>query len=267
MLASAMPMLQQFIESTSAPLDSTLERFVGTVERLGWPCLRHPLVYAVPLIPVEAAGLNKAFAEKRAALRKAVAGRRFAQYVTLYERPYRIEAIGNFLRRHPDFGLVGNEREEFWDTVAWAHSDSENIGDNLRKWTRLWTRQRPALMACRHLASGNDWAKLAELGDRIEVFHGNTVDGAIDLSWTLCYDTAVWFAHRFYARHPVVYHGWVKRSDVIAYLTGRGEEELVIERRHVQVHTVESLRRRPRFKTESVNSADIFRSINERSEA
>ena len=54
------------------------------------------------------------------------------------------------------------------------------------------------------------------------------------MSWTLSRKTAVWFAERFRPEEPVVGEGRCCKEDILAYFTGRGEEEIVIDPRAVR---------------------------------
>lgn len=48
------------------------------------------------------------------------------------------------------------------------------------------------------------------------------------LSWTLSLDRAAWFATRFHPDEPVLIQATVMKSEVIALLLGRGEEEVLV---------------------------------------
>lgn len=63
----------------------------------------------------------------------------------------------------------------------------------------------------------------------------------IGFAWTLDYHVAAKFAKGAWARcprHGVVITGLCKREDVLAYITGRGEQEIIIDPKLVQIVSV-----------------------------
>jgi len=67
----------------------------------------------------------------------------------------------------------------------------------------------------------------------IPVFQGHTNESHDGWSWTTNKSTAEWFAQRFADFEdatPVVTSGTVRRCDVLAFFTRRGENEILVKR-------------------------------------
>jgi len=88
----------------------------------------------------------------------------------------------------------------------------------------------------RSLVAAFRWAKFPtdHLADEFTIWRGGSGDLAYLLSgfsWTRDRDIACWFAMRFAGIHPPprLYRATVKREQVLAHLTGREEDEILIE--------------------------------------
>ena len=53
------------------------------------------------------------------------------------------------------------------------------------------------------------------------------------LSWTLDYETADWFAHRF-DEDGTVYEARIDKAHIFALFNGRGESEIVLDPKHLK---------------------------------
>jgi hypothetical protein len=174
-------------------------------------CIKHPLVYQVPMY---AAGMaNRQLAHKREALSRALADDDWHSYVFLHERPYRLQALIALHER-------GVDPEAFEKLAVSVWSDSENIWQNHDEWRQVfeWT------------GSGFDLDELPR--EELTVYRGAQEDlNEEGFSWTLDRDLAEWFARRLPRDdHPaVVITGKVHRDYVIAHVTSRGENEIVTD--------------------------------------
>jgi hypothetical protein len=79
-----------------------------------------------------------------------------------------------------------------------------------------------------------DEGKRLRAGDLIHVYRGQPKDSPIGLSWTTDRKIALRFARGAWARTPnvgpsTVYDAVVPRTAALAYLTGRGESEVIID--------------------------------------
>jgi hypothetical protein len=107
-------------------------------------------------------------------------------------------------------------------------TDSDNIWQEITNWKRLWASGRPG----RDVVMDEDEREaLAAMPDEITVYRGTTnKKGIRGLSWTLDRDQAVWFARRYTQiknGNGVLTTGTVQKKDVMAYFTGRNEQEIV----------------------------------------
>jgi len=211
-------------------LDRELQAYLETDG--DFPMIRHPLVFAVPFleIPEEVDRVNKQLAAKKEMVDKALANRRWSEFVFLHERPYR---IGAFQEIHPDM-----TDREYWPLLRDVWTDSENIFQNHIEWWEALTspRQRRVLFT-----SSADRAVLKKLPETIHVYRGTTqveMDGHyLGFSWTLSEEKAVWFAKRFQRPSdgpPVIASADLLTKHAIGYIDGRGEQEIVVEPKELQ---------------------------------
>jgi len=199
------------------PLHPDLEPYVHETG-LGMRVLQHPLVYCVPYTHTSIA--NHAYLVKTLALQRARDERSWQTYVWLHERPYRLQALC-------EIEYEFDTDEEFWEMLRDVWMDSENVWQNFDDWVAFFSNldNRAGMSA---LMSEEERVLLAALPDRVTVYRG-AVDGLNEdgISWTLDQDRAVWFASRF-NKGGEVFTRVVDKSEVVAYFTGRGEEEIVV---------------------------------------
>ena len=72
--------------------------------------------------------------------------------------------------------------------------------------------------------------QLDELDDTVTVYRGVTsynADNVLALSWSLEYDTANWFAHRF-DEDGTVYQAQIDKKHILALFNGRNEAEVIV---------------------------------------
>ena len=166
---------------------------------------------------------NESYLTKRDIAEKALRDRNWWQYVFIYERPYRLDA----LRRCRRAGLCGRE---YWEQLGMCWRDSENIRQNLPEWRMLWRADD----------EGRDYATeeearphLAALPEQVEIYRGCCRKSDRGLAWTSDRDVAEWFArrnfHLFGRGQPYVLTGFVRRGNVLALDLGL-EREIVSDR-------------------------------------
>lgn len=110
----------------------------------------------------------------------------------------------------------------------WKHSESPNRDPNLpkKRLVSLFKRADPTV-----LMDEDEIAQLSALPDVITVYRGVTSYNAQNiraLSWTLCKKTAMWFAKR-YGEKGKVYQATISKDHALAYFSGRGENELIVD--------------------------------------
>lgn len=153
------------------------------------------------------------------------------------ETPYQIYSLINspyaltFLR----FSQPYLSKEDFSSILvdAWMKSEYANRDANVSK-ERLVSMFKQADRA--KLMSDMERTQLDALADPVTVYRGVTAYNAENiraLSWTLDYDIAVWFAHRF-GEDGMVYQAQIKKEHIFALLTGRNESEVVLDPKYLE---------------------------------
>jgi hypothetical protein len=213
--------MMDLLELAKEELDPELVPWLDESESFG-QVLRHPLVVHIGVIPGLA---NRAFRAKTEALEIALSRQDWHAAVFLHERAYRNFALIEY--------VVGTDENSVPlplyllddDTRALAGhvwTDSENLDQYEAEWRAMLTA--PAghgLVLC------DDPQGWAALPDTLTVYRGDCPDGG--LSWSLDPKVAQFFATRFDARHPLL-TGTVAKADVVGYLAGRSESEVLILR-------------------------------------
>lgn len=69
-----------------------------------------------------------------------------------------------------------------------------------------------------------------ELPELITIYRGlQTKDATIlGLSWTTDKEKAIWFASRWKEEHPIILEAKIRKEDIFAYKTERGESEVIV---------------------------------------
>lgn len=200
-------------------LHPDLQRAVEHHENLG-PCIKHPLVFSMMHSPFQNAFVNQMYAQKKKAVDDAWNENRWGSFVFLHERPYRLEAFLEAADHMSD--------EDYWKILGDIWTDSENIWQNYDEWAEALSADR----ADRKGMMDDDERKfLADLPDSFTIYRGvNDDHGHLGFSWSLSEERATWFAKRFESHRgeAMLIAAEVKKTDVIAYFDGRGEEEIVV---------------------------------------
>jgi hypothetical protein len=141
--------------------------------------------------------------------------------------------------------------ETYWRLLrdAWERADSFSPRELALTLLRIYPEHRHAMM------TEAERADLASMPSAFDVYRGvGNRQYLRGFSWTTDQARAKWFARQFLDRplaaavrlghgfdpghqaDPVVAHGTVRRTDVIAYLGGRQEQEIVALPEHVSIH-------------------------------
>lgn len=116
----------------------------------------------------------------------------------------------------------------------WRGSDPDDTDPTyLNLWREAWeaNRRQPVI----------DDAPLPD-GETVPVYRGQMPGSGFGIAWTLDPSIAEKFAHGAGVRVPqkgTVYTGSVARRDVLAYLTGRGESEVIVDPEKVRITEVQ----------------------------
>lgn len=186
----------------------------------------HPLVRASVADREYASSLNKMYESKVVRMKRAIKDSDWDTYVKLHERPYRLDAFLEIKEELRD--------RSYWEMLAEVWMDTECPWQNQSDWA-LWGGDRPQKQCA---MSRDDREALALLPNQLTIYRGvakgNNVNG---LSWTLSRETAIWFVRRF--RGDGLITATAKRQDVHAFLSGRQEQEIVVE--HLSITSRETL--------------------------
>jgi hypothetical protein len=185
-------------------------------------------VYSIFHAPQMNGMVNALLKQKKAGLERALCKDDWETYVFLHERPYRLDA---FMKIRHDI----TRSQNYWTLLGHIWQDSENIWQHLDDWRLLFEEPERGYM---EFFMDDDDRKAFSLPPQkggmpatFPIYRGFNYDGGEDgFSWTIDRARAEWFARRFSDsdHQPLVAAGTVGRKDVIGYLTGRGEQEIVV---------------------------------------
>jgi hypothetical protein len=182
--------------------------------------LRHPLVYQVPYHSCLNAMSNAQLKAKTKAVEQAKEARNWSRYISLHERPWRMWAFQNICDEMDDVG--------YWSSLSSVWTDSENINQNGKEWAGLLGSNRPGREA---MMTKADLKVFNALPSHIEVFRGSCKRDPYPFSWTTSREKAEWFAKRQMSirnQTGVVHEMIVQKEQVLAYIGGRNENEIVV---------------------------------------
>lgn len=111
--------------------------------------------------------------------------------------------------------------ETLWTIMEYPNQD---VNVTQKEWVSYWKNADT-----KYIYSDEDREILDALPDEFYVYRGLMERASLKaLSWTLDLDKAIWFAKRW-NNHGKVYRGLCKKKDILAYLSCRNEEEIVID--------------------------------------
>lgn len=204
-------------------LDPELKGWVRRDRVLG-PCLKHPLVYQVPFFSWQHA--NHMFHEKKKYLEECMAANRFHDALWLYERPYRLTTL------HEWWTTGTITKDQLREILPHAWMDTENSEEV----------QDISLEMFEAVEFVSDTDTTRPTGELI-VYRGTQKKEEVGIEWSLRCDVAEWFARRWVrpTTQSWVTTAKVKGEHVLAYLTSRAEEEIIVNPKHVEIVKREQL--------------------------
>lgn len=116
-------------------------------------------------------------------------------------------------------------------SLSWIMAENPNGDANVSINTLIkWFRQ-----ADKHILMEDDDYKIWEnLPDELTLYRGiSQHHNPKGLSWTKNIETAKWFKNRFNSPDNYMLKAVVKKEDMICYLNSRGEDEIVVDTRHI----------------------------------
>ncbi|WP_210498773.1 hypothetical protein [Vibrio crassostreae] len=139
------------------------------------------------------------------------------------EKPFRLEYFLKFISHG-----FSPEHPDYWSLLFDCYIRTEQIGDEQDVWLTLMSE---AKYYQDMFMSVGERITLEQMPQRFTVYRG-AIQGSNEagISYTTRYNKAAWFATRFNSDSPpIVLEAIVDKSDVLAYLEGRGESEVIVE--------------------------------------
>lgn len=183
--------------------------------------IKHPLVFSIWHNESLNRMCNAQLKGKREACDKALDEGDWPHYVWLHERPYRLDAFLAVEWQMSD--------AEYWALLGDVWCDSENIREHPEEWPELLHADRGDR---RLIMRDDEREEFDALPDTLTIWQGCTDQRDDGWSWTLDEGKAQWFANRFAMfekAEPRLRKATCRKSDVVAYLTRRGESEILVD--------------------------------------
>lgn len=218
-------------DGTPPDLHPDLIPFIFTAPE-GLICLKHPLIFDIGYIDLKNGYLNAFYEQKVESVAEAERDHDWSQLIWLYERPYRLGCFVGISELLTD--------EQYWSLLSDIWLDTENMWQEAFTWRLMLESSRPGRYE--HFMDDGDRVVFDALPDYFPIYRGTVQNRAPGWSWTLNEERAEWFARRHVRKDhgPVVLSGHVAKGDVIGYLGGRNEEEIVVIENKVQdVHSLD----------------------------
>jgi hypothetical protein len=223
------------IYATLEDLPPAFRRYVIFNEGIGTHFFKHPLYVdfmplALPLpikefFELKTKWVNSALTENKSPL----------TYLGRHERAYRSSILIDLLKDgYWDTAHTDPKKAcEFWKCASYVWTDCED-DEGASIWQEILGAEVPHR---EFMTSSADRKALRAMGDSITIYRGVQgmdrdmafLEGVQGYQWTLNRDTAKFFSKRFLRApdRPYIMKTTVRTSDVIAYLTSRGESEIV----------------------------------------
>jgi hypothetical protein len=159
--------------------------------------------------------IKKMIEYKKDSIAKALKENDLESYVFYHERPYRLEALIEGLKK------IKTSKKNKALALASVWIDSETPSINYWTWVGLFEKYGRLSM------SKENQEAFDSLPDKVEVYRGTTEKYDNGLSWTLNEDIAEFFATRF-EEYGEVISKVVDKEDIVAYYGDRDEQEVII---------------------------------------
>ena len=206
--------------------------------------LRHPLCVSIYHESMNAY-FNNLYRTKRKQADAALKEKNWSQWIGLHERPFRLDALLYIAEDVPV--------KAYWKVLKHVWLDTEGPSVNQDIWLQLFTRRYPGR---RKIMTGKERRTLnnASETNEINIYRGygedpnDSIDRKNGLSWTLSYEKAEWFAKRFMTdvgaaldreletnTKAMIAEAICKKDDVIAYVDGRQEQEIIIDPANIRI--------------------------------
>lgn len=160
---------------------------------------------------------SKRIISKLEQLEMAYQRRDIETYIFLHERPWRFQALLD--------AESWTEKVKWFNTAGLVWVDCEGPGRNADVWkSKIFTTDDHHLVM-----SDMDRVKLDKI-DQVNVYRGanSKIHAKTGLSWSLDRNKAIWFAHRFSRNNKWLATVNVRRNEIAALFTNRGESEIIL---------------------------------------
>lgn len=182
--------------------------------------LRHPLICCNVYDLERCAYINTLHDIKQAEISQYFACQDFIAYIWAHSKSFRINAFSKVL----EISSVTNE--DYWHILSRIWRDGIEPHENYSLWLYLLSKDIPA----RHrMMTEENYTTLLKMPEEFQVYRGGKLEVDLGLSWTRNPQVAKYFQYKakkagFESSLQV---GTVKNSDVIAYFTEDGKEEII----------------------------------------
>ena len=185
------------------------------------PIVDHPLVRLILYTPDQNEYLNDVFKKKQRDLKKSIKNKKWDYVLMLHERPWRAWAFTQFA---PYMKPV-----EYWKNLSSIWIDTEFPHIHKDMWLDFFNAN---VKQKRKLMSSKERQVIQDLPKKVTIYRGyddGMENALMGISWTLSEKKANWFATRFEVEaDPRVAEGQCEKSSILAYLSQRDEEEIII---------------------------------------
>lgn len=195
--------------------------------------LQHPIVQSHWYHPDENDHLNRWLDSSKKMLEEAIAANDWNNAVFLHQRGWRIDRF-EFFATHPIHASRMSD-EAYWSVLGEVIVDQEDCYRQRAAFTRLLVKTKRAKSLRPLLMTPEEREQLAALPTRLCVYRGCQPFNRKGWSWTLDKEKGIWFANRRYRGVPLLLSGEVSKDDALAYFTGRGESEILVQPRSVNI--------------------------------
>lgn len=193
--------------------------------------LKHPLMFVIIGFDPNRSGLwNRQFHEKKKMIAQWEEEGLHDRALWMYERAHRLEYFSKIASKLDD--------QKYWEMLGHIITDSENLWQYLSLLKVMLAMPRPGKQ---FMMDDNEKKALAKLPDEIQIWRGCIWKNRNGLSWSINKTKAIWFATRFGTKKPMLHSGTVNKSDVIAYFTGRGEDEILVLPNRIKNKSLEKI--------------------------
>jgi hypothetical protein len=202
------------------PLNPKLKRFLEHGGPFGL-VLKHPLL-VTDVDPNHAAWVNWCVDYKETRMAELRVEGDWKGVMGGYAGPFLVHGFCKELANFDD--------ATYWELLAYIWTEQEQLWPNRALLLKLFKSPRSERDKLMTKAEHRALAKLPDSFPLYRGFIGRRGDG---LSWTTSKKKAIWFAKRFavltHLGQPKLFSGEASKSDVLAYFSGRGESEVVID--------------------------------------